>query len=1179
MKGFLRKVLLIASFGAALTFYGCNKDFTQDIEDVRNDLTTALEEQNSTLTAAINQAKEDAQKYADEAAKAAKDYADQVAAAAKAEAIEEAEKLADAALESAKTYADQVAKSEAAKVKQELLEQIKTDLENTLADAKKYTDEKFDALKLEVDKLASRIDGIDETINTLKEDYDAKINELIKADEAMKGRLDLLETFQEEMTTWKSEVTKTLGDLAAKDEELAKKINDEVARLDSLIDDLEETCEELRGLIEENTKLIEELQKEVEDNYTELNGKIDDLRQEIADKAAELYKYIDDELAKLENKIQGIFDVLEQVISDRLTSISLIPEVYVGGVETFGVRGVAFTAIQVDPQSEVITVPLAEQTTVIPWYAADVVRYHLSPSNVTVDGIKDVNYLIENAVFVKSAAENSLIKVDNASLKVNTRNELEVPVYRMASYSDDSNVFPAESFASQEPVTKATVTWPTAALKVGIADDLLLNDEKEANVISEYSAYCDLLSAIHITPADDPCKLSCNRFYTSYAEASKPEAKANFYINFDESIDLLPEVLAHVTGYMNEVVTLENIKAMGLDFRFAIPTAPQPVGDNGTDQQKFIKMNEDGHSFISIVPGEYLNNEAAIGRTPLVRVELYEVASDKIVDAQWIKIEWVKDAFPSQDLGVIPPDFNDYLDCTEDYTFSLNWAQVNQYIIAAIKDYDGNLVGMSHADYLHFYGEATYKVTSDKIDAKYLSIGAALDSDPNADPKTAVYTVGVNYQGIAGIIDEIVENGKATRTVKVEIIPSEEAKPYAGTLSFSIVINWTVPAEYLPVAHYNLTHNWIVKDEKEGFVAQVNPVGYDDNSNLHPSARVRYNYDMLKLFNTDAERNNAFLTNLDDAEATDYDFSCRTWDMQFAKTDSYEGMTNTFYPGYATLSGKEFSKNGEKGGYQFFKRGKSPEAAWFEYTPDRANWYSAVKSQNRVDESWFRIADPNVYNSGKDLESAQDLLNEITVPVDERVKIPVKIMVNFGPNFSNVYTVKTFEMTAIVPVTLDPVKVDGSFIDYNKDEQIVTLPIKNYFGSTLSPVKDFEGRVISTDQFDYYGISKQLSWSLDANQLYTNIVKNSDGNIVVDASLDANNTADRASMTLLENTPIDYKYTLNSTADKFELHISNADGAPLVDPVTIWVKVSYRHAFETYEYYVPFTYDPNQLNQ
>lgn len=1145
------------------------------------------------------------------------------------------------ALESAKKYADNAAKSEAAKVKEELLEKIKTDLENTLADAKKYTDDQIKDLKDEllakITELSSRIDGIDEEINTLKstvEDHGLKIDELVKADAAMKLRLDALEAFQKTMEDWKETVDASLADLASADEALAKKIADEAARIDQLIKDLEDIETRLMALILKNQADIADLQADVLAKYNDLNDKIgalnttlekykeqleaadkvlqdnidqlgEDLRKEmaeaidaldqelrtfieaeladlkeyfdgeiaavrkeLADKAAELYEYIDDEIAALESRINDIIAGLEQVISDRLTSISLIPELYVGGIETFGVQGVGFTAVQVDPKSEVVTVPLSEQTTIIPWYAADVVRYHLSPSNVTAEGIKALDYLIENATIVKSAASNNLIRV--AGYKVNANNELEVEIYRIPSYSDDKYVFPIQDLVNSEPEVQTMLgfQWPTAALKAGIADNLLLNDEKEANVISEYSAYADLLSAIHITPAKKQCtSLACSKYYTDYATASLPESKAHFYVNYDDTKDLLPEVLAHVTGHNNEVVSLENLKKMGLDFRFAIPTAPQPVGDNGTDQQKFIKMNEDGHSFISTVPGDYLNNEAAIGRTPLVRVELYEVESNKIVDVQWIKIEWVKEAFPEQDLGTIPPTFTDYLDCTVDYEYSLTWAQVNQYIIGAIKDYNGNLAGMSHADYLFYYGQnPTILLSSDKISDSHLKIKTNLDSDPNADPKTAVYTIVVNFNGLAGMLQEILDEGKATRNVQVEIIPREEVQRYVGSLKFNVNIEWTLPEKFLPTVQYNLTHNWIVKEGEEGMVAQVNPVGFDDPSNSADS-KVRYEYDMFKLFNPIAANANAFLTNLDNASAADYDYSCRTWDMQFAKSD------NGHRPGYAPGN---FAGDGSTFGYYLRKFTGWTAQMNYHHAEVTRNWYNSQSPA--LEHIWFNIADPVTYKDG-DAVSARELLNEITKPVDERVKIPVKIMMNITPDFTNIYEVKTFDLTAIIPVTLPEVRIDDSFVDYNKDGQTIVIPAHKFFGDAagLFPVRDFENKVIKEDQFEYYGI-EQPFWHLDTDEVYTNIVTNASGNVVVDPNLDPNKDSDRAKMSLVKDTHISWAYKNQAPdANHVTIIVRNSQGSPLVEPVTLWIKVDYKHMFADYSYYIPVVYDPNEF--
>lgn len=1233
MKGFLRKVLLIASFGAALTFYGCNKDFTQDIEDVRNDLTTALEEQNSTLTAAINQAKEDAQKYADEAAKAAKDYADQVAAAAKAEAIEEAEKLADAALESAKTYADQVAKSEAAKVKQELLEQIKTDLENTLADAKKYTDEQIkdlkDELLVKITELSSRIDGIDEEINTLKSTVEAqglKIDELVKADEAMKLRLDALEAFQKTMEDWKKTVETSLTELADADKALAEKIAAESARIDQLIKDLEDLETRLMALILKNQEDIAALQADVLAKYNDLQGKIDALkatmdqykeeldaadqvlqdnidqlgedlrkemaeaidaldselrtfieaeladlkeyfdgeiaavRKELSDKAAELYKYIDDEIAALDEKIAGIIDSVEETIKNRITSISLIPEMYIQGIESINVPVISYNAITVE-KDETLTSSL--NTNVLPWYATTPIRYHVSPSNVTADCIGAAEYLTENATIVKSAG-SSVLNVAFDAIKINENNELVIPVSRVAAAS---KVFTVENF---KEVSHAN--WPTVALSLGIAEKYLV-DETSANVISEYSAYTETPYNIHITPAENSCTaLECTYYYRTYADAINVENVANISRLYTETVNLRELVLSHI--YSDKIVEEEDLKAMGLDYRFAIPTEPQEVGDNKTDQQKFIQFADENNELVkSTVPGGYADNEAAIGRTPVVRVELYDVNNGNIVDVQWIKIKWVKAQIPPQSFDNIK-SFDSILDCSNLYEYKLDWATLNEKVLGAFKDENGEVTGISNKEFVDYYSNATLSIDYENSDfERYVSVSQNKDAFTSTEPTTNVYTVKVDYRGLAGILPEIIENGKATRKVTVKITPRTDKDFYVGVLSFSVTLNWTVVD--LPTVRYNNVGNWTIKNT----LAQIDPVGYDDAENnpggVHnDKTRVRYNFEMLAgngLFNPDASQNNRFITNLT-TENEELDFSCRSWDMQFSPDrKGYGDYMQTVKPGFGFAY--NFTKNTSDAGYRVGVSSIYMAKMVYRNKPTEfVNWYDPTDlTEDKITTIRFRLPDPNTYKDG-DIQRARNLLNDLDAKPEDRVRIPVNVLVNITPDFTNVYTAATYDVWVVSPVKIDSLSLSGKeFEDWNKDKNTITFNGQP-FGTDVK-IKDFQGVVITSEQFEYYGI-EQPTWNLSASQILTNVTVDADGNRVVDNSLNPNK-GDVAKM--WSASKAGFKVSSNTgTPSKYSLTVTNATGTQLTEDVTLWIKVTYKHAFRDYAYYIPVKYKKNE---
>ena len=89
-------------------------------------------------------------------------------------------------------------------------------------------------------------------------------------------------------------------------------------------------------------------------------------------------------------------------------------------------------------------------------------------------------------------------------------------------------------------------------------------------------------------------------------------------------------------------ITKETLKAAGLEFRFALPTKPYTVGDNDTDQQKFASVaNTDGAwTLTSKLPDGTTNNQAAIDKTPIVRVELVDVNNkNAVVDVRYFKVQ------------------------------------------------------------------------------------------------------------------------------------------------------------------------------------------------------------------------------------------------------------------------------------------------------------------------------------------------------------------------------------------------------------------------------------------------------------------------------------------------------------------------------------------------------------
>ena len=1192
MKGFLRKVMLIASLGATLTFFGCQKDYTQDINKVREDLTAQLEQLESDLTGAINSVKEEAQQYADAAEQAAKDYADAVADAKAAEA-----------LAAAQEYADNAAAKAAADVKAELLTEIQSQVADALKKAKEYTDEQIDEVWTEVDALEADIaaltgrvstlendfDALREDVNTLKEnmsDAQLRIAALEEFKTSAESRLKALEEFQATVEPWMKNVDTELANLKAADEALQDSIDNFRKEYAEKIAQIDSTLTELRGLIEQLQEDVEALEGDVE--------RIDDV----------LSKY-GARLDAIEEDIREINEALVDLaakIGDRLTSISLIPETYVDGIPAISVPAIVYqTSLSVDDETEeMVYSDIYEIWSTARDYAY--VRYHLSPAHVTVDGLKSAEYLIEKAQNVtKAYVDNDILSIDFDNLEVNDRNELVVPVKKVNS----SSLY----FETGESLNEFNYLFYSAALQLGIADELLVEGEKEANVVSEYSMVIEEPHIIHIAPLRDDSReihgYECETFYYSYEEAQESEPAA--FVNFDSELDLYTMVtscihninsnlanpgdmpLSWLVNYLEDEGTeaaIDELRELGFEFRFIIPTVPFEIGDEKTDQQAFIKFKDGSDAVVvSTVPGEYINNEAAVGRTPVIRVELIDTNNDnEIVDVQWFKIRWVKQTIPAIDLGNVA-DFDYVLGCT-DFSGSLNWKQINQYVLARLGVEDGNVTGISHKEFVDYYMQEgneniTWEAVNDEFEETETDITFNWDVNPDENPTTSVLTWNMTVEQIGEVIDEILENGSVQKQIKVTINPKAGEEDYAGAVTFTLTLNITFE-DRPAILGYN-EYFW----NTPGQLAQVQPIGFNDATNEQPGVLdfVRYNYNVLDLFNK-LEKYDApetwmwnwgnggknvtnFMYNIDPtAEQVaayaekGYDlvrhWACRMWDIQFSADQTLD-----YAPKFA--NGLKYDpENGGELGYSLIRDGELDYSSKIVPNEMGLNWYSFIEQD--LSDINFTLAD----DTNGDFEGAVALLNPANVTDENRKDVAVDIWVRI--NQFNYYKVSTFNVWFVEPVTLPEPTINGKLEDINMNPTSVT--VANPFGTT-SGLKDFQGELInSNEKLAYYGIYGPNWDTRGSEYILVDITEmtTEDGytNITVNPNLNPNNPEDIAKMRTAAECKFDVKWDGN------KLTVTNQTGHQLTQTCHLWVKASYGHAYGNFELWVPVEYVPNQ---
>lgn len=312
-------------------------------------------------------------------------------------------------------------------------------------------------------------------------------------------------------------------------------------------------------------------------------------------------------------QIKAAVDAMSAKLSGRLTSLQVVPDLYVNGIETIELKSFKYTAWNVTSSAAAETV---KQGTATSTTAQDVtaVRYLVSPTTVTTEDIQEPSFVFEKAE-TRSAVKEQLLNVDSYSVKDGV---LTVNVKK----------------ASGTEITLANGYIYTAALGVPIAEKWLTDANKPEVVYSDFVALAETTVEPKIAALVND-KFVCkdpdghNHYYESYEAAQA--AAAVKQVAYDDKLDLLTLVTGCYVDATDGAVEIkkDELTAAGLEFRFALPTKPYVLGKNESDQQQFATIA--GTTMTSKLPDGTTNNQAAIDKTPVVRVELVDVNNDNAV--------------------------------------------------------------------------------------------------------------------------------------------------------------------------------------------------------------------------------------------------------------------------------------------------------------------------------------------------------------------------------------------------------------------------------------------------------------------------------------------------------------------------------------------------------------------
>lgn len=492
----------------------------------------------------------------------------------------------------------------------------------------------------EIKDIKSRLEGVEKGLGGLDAD---QINTAIKAVEAIQVQLKAFEGY--------------------------KALLDQLAAYPTLIQDVKDAkanIESLTTRVEAAEKSIEALEK--------------------------LSQAINDSLPAGVNTIAG-------VIAQRLTSVTLIPDLYVGGIPTIAFESAKYNSLQlvdgewkVTANSKVYAIHNGETTA----------QYRLNPGNVGAEDVvmDELGFVSKIAVSRADEAVNDVVAYVPGSGKVDANGILTVNLTKPVSNSGSLNFNDNRIY--------------TVSLRVPIAKKHLFTNEGAAFVYSEYTRVEETYFQPELFATPKVLEAAGSHFADSTTIYNSTVGQmVGYKLCYKDQLDLneLVQGCAFVADRdpnaagTHTPMTLEKLKSYGFDVAFSIAKGEyKPNTEDKTNQQAFAKL--DGTTLTPIVPTGAGDNQASIGKEPIIHILLVDTKNNTVVDSRYVKIRYTKEKMTPLPFTVAT--FNENLSCKDSYVFTVTWRQMMDN---ALSKYPTN--GISKHDFLAIYGKhASEKVVT-----------------------------------------------------------------------------------------------------------------------------------------------------------------------------------------------------------------------------------------------------------------------------------------------------------------------------------------------------------------------------------------------------------------------------------------------------------------------------------
>lgn len=740
--------LLLGSLPVALV--GC-KDYDDDITEINgqtSDLSKQLESLNTALQAAQNAATAAAND-----AKTAADKAD----TATAEAA-----LAKKAAEDAKAEALQAAIAEVEK------------LQGSINDANNLSTENAK----EIAALAGRIDGIENGLANIDlTNVENSIGELSNAIKETNTQVEAIKVQIAALENLKSEISSLQG--AVSD------LQTKVAAIDTLKADLAKVQEQAT----KNAAAI----KANATSITEIQGDIKTIKADLTKISAEISTQVSNGV----NTVAGI-------LSQRLTSVTLMPELYVGGIPTIEFESAQYTKKELKNGAWVNTTSkfvVSNNTTEA--------KYRLNPAT-----LKNEDIDIKGMDYVTSIAETRATGVQSKSVvtvaDANIGNDGVLTVKLGKNNTASLNLSGNQIY--------------TASLKVPVAAKHLFDGEASANVYSEFTRLSETYFQPELRFVEKQYKASAdnnghlwNDSTVLYNSAENQLIAKNLVYNKTYDLyDLVEGCKLFSDPVSHKNVSIADLREYGLDINFAVATkAYTPSSVDKTNQQAFAQVSKEG-ILTPVAASGAAGNENIIGKEPIIRATLFDSKNHNIVEVGYFKVRYTA-------VDLEPVTFNLNVESTGDAckgaSYNFTWDYMAKNVLEKL-NLKGS-TGTSKEDFTKIYN--SYSIPASTTDNTVLAVNPGWSLGDVATPimdwtateidlgllkvgaNQNVYKRTVTFSNTSGLYPDVVLNLTWTVNTTVGAVNLGTTNPikWSGNTMKVTVVPMAIPYDGSQRAVYN----------------------------------------------------------------------------------------------------------------------------------------------------------------------------------------------------------------------------------------------------------------------------------------------------------------------------------------------------------------------------------------